>query len=339
MTLVVTIFIILLEQVTCGFIYDHGDCDTYQSCSNDKINGTTSSTDHILCGGAQSCDNSFIKSSDAYVDCCGYGTCCNSTTQGNSKYIQHCNGYGSCMQSTVSSFGSISCDGQSSCSGSNVKVASVECRALHSCANTVITSLTWDVNIYLEAPFCSYNTTVYSNGKNVYISTSGYYSGYGVTLYCNGKLDACIIDCYNDNNCGGLAINCSGEKANCIKCIDNQCTQIPAGNVNESESKVDEIVYLIDNILKLYHLNYGILPTKNSLKFNDWINTDGYCKNTKYVFVNSYSETRNNSNKNNYNDNICCLANNSCSNMRFIGRNINTDNPVQICIVVLKMHA
>ena len=112
------------------------ECKKYESCSNDLINSTTNET--LYCNGAQSCNNSWLRSS--LVWCYGYSSCYNSTTisYGHTDWEQQCNGYGSCMQSNLSSLNYITCNAPYSCSGSNLKfladgTTQAQCTGLHSC--------------------------------------------------------------------------------------------------------------------------------------------------------------------------------------------------------------
>ena len=329
-----TTFFIVVKQ---AYPYD---CSKYQSCYNETINSTTS--DKLICSGAQTCDNSWIKSYELFCD--GYGSCSNSTTitYGYQTWAT-CAGYGSCIESylTVNNF--IGCNVPYSCSGSYLNASGdgspgAQCSGLHACVNTIFTSapsygefqFQKDRTLYimLGGVFSSYNSTIYSNGNNVYVLSDGYYAGYGLTIYCNGTYDTCMIQCYGRDNCVGLKIICNGYDVRCIRCIGNQCDSKTKGDFDDSvsESSYHEMVDLIDNIINVYDSNYGISPIakENNLRFTDWINTDGYCKNTEYLFTNysNYKKYKNN-NDNIYNDNICCLASNACSNMKIIGENSN----------------
>ena len=90
----------------------------------------------------------------------------------------------------------------------------------------------------------------------------------------------------------------------------------------------DETAILVNNIL--YEFQYSkddkyisLLPNNFSYNIFDLFETKNYCKNSEYLFVDSYQSIgeriiingNNRNNSVNRNNNVCCLGSNSCADL------------------------
>ena len=116
-TFVLLEFLKLNQEAVCDKRISYvPPCNKYQSCNSYIINSTTNET--IFCNGAQSCNNSWIRSSSLWCD--GYGSCCNTVaiSYQDTLWGQSCDAYGTCMKSNLSAVNMIFCGATYSCSGS-----------------------------------------------------------------------------------------------------------------------------------------------------------------------------------------------------------------------------
>ena len=202
-----------------------------------------------------------------------------------------------------------------------------QCDSLYSCTNVTFVSnpsyayapnyepylKTRTIIIYFAGPFSGYNSTIDSNGNNVYVEAESYYAVYGLTLRCNGHYDVCVVTCYG-NSCVGLTMICdSSISVACdIECGDNSCNNYDYTskniiyvtqnsdeyNINDYNYRYDGMVDVIDEIVFKYD-NYNsryrlITLSPKNLTYVDLITDVRYCQNSDNY---------------NYNIiNVCCLA-------------------------------
>ena len=308
----------------------------------------------MYCGGTQSCVDSLINGTG--LICNGYDSCSNSTIITRGFNPQWCEGYGACRNSHLNASSLIGCDSPFSCSDTTINLYGTgpyfQCEGLHTCMNMTLKSpssySTFLVQklrfIYgaLNGIFSGHNSTIYSNGNNVYLIAQGYYAAYKTTVKCSGANDICVIECYG-NSCVGLTMMCNSSATCDIKCGDDACynydyqSQIISFtndhddklvSSNQTKSNLDQsfdgMVDFIDSILGMYDKNYHLSP--KNVTYIDWIKMDEYCANSKYLFT-SYHEGKNrvinfNHSGDTYtdtNNNVCCLATSACENITAIG--------------------
>lgn len=178
------IIILQLQQIVISSTIVYPHCAEHESCFNQTIINHS----NVTCKGSQSCNYSYINTSILY--CHGYGACSDSNYNSKShrqisgSEVVMCDGANSCLHSNISSGDLLVCDGYGSCSNSELKLTSsyttalLDCHSLHACTNSIFKSDTSYndiyglndrfINMFLEGVFDSYNTSVYSNGNNIY---------------------------------------------------------------------------------------------------------------------------------------------------------------------------
>ena len=246
------------------------ECSGYKSC----IFSNLTALDDVSCSGTYSCYSAIQINGTGTVICRGDGSCANAFIAAGVSVVG-CYAPNSCFQTTVDSSISLQvyCNGDNSCSQSNMTAITLTANGAYSFNNGTVSS-------------------AQLGPSHVYTFT-GYFAGYGGTVICLDS-DVCTIDCYG-NACYNLTIDCDAGATCIVNCDNNASIVCPNGyQTNFARNYTFEILY--DALEELMISDQECDITGDVALINQC--DDGYQCDTEHIF--------------NTNSSICCRGSQTC---------------------------
>ena len=316
--------VFLLTVKLCAFQATRGTetfCETYQSCSNTQ--SIKNNEDDINCVGFDTCTNTSLASA-TWTYCSGSKSCSNcSNITTNSGYQIYCYGYFSCSFADFLSSGDwMECSGANSCN--NITSVSGKCPGyffvyiygkqsfMHNHFRSNIShsshyeSNLRSISIHSDSSFSMYNSSVISNGNDIYLFIRGYYAGYGLSVNCSNSLDTCVVFCYG-NGCINVDLICISDNNVCTMICaddDDDSCQIDTKQSNPNyHMTYDSMVGVINDLFVQFNNSYSILPsTVDKINYNCSIKAWDYNQYSGVTIDYSYS------NYSELGNDICCMS-------------------------------
>ena len=188
----------------------------YAGCSECTMIENNTALTTVRCRGSMSCAGSSLTTVSIDTD--------PDTTYGIGEAI--CEGYYSCAQSTMNTIIVIDCNGDKSCSNSDITFKNnnenggtgiMRCNGLNSC---IYSNINGEIDEIYGAGFLDfYGSEIVSDSDYIRANFSGMLSGYNLTINCSSN-QTCEIICASIHSCYGLQVNCDEDSTCIVNCND-----------------------------------------------------------------------------------------------------------------------